>query len=169
MNATPKVSSLKRMILFILMLVFTLTACGRAERNPDGGIDVPVNLSEQQVTDAIARVLAEGENPLLRNPQVDFQTGVIVINGEHQQRDGSGTVQGTLKANAGASDGALTITITDIQIEAYSADETQIADYNRRIAEALIRLANELPNVRVLSATVTDTELQLVINATRRG
>jgi hypothetical protein len=157
-----------RFIVVTVFVVFVLAACGRAERNPEGGIDIPVNLTEQQVADVIARILAEGGNPLLRDPQVDFQPGLIVITGEHERRDGGGTVSGSLNANVGVSNGSLTIMLTNVQIEGYTADQSQIDNYNRRIAEALTGVANQLPNVQVVSASVTNTELQLVINATRR-
>ena len=101
---------IQRLVL-ILMAIFTLTACNRdnvtVRPDGEGSAIATISLTEAEFNTMIATVLANNANPLLRNPSVDFQSGQVVISGEHDKRDGSGRVSGTIALQVQVVDGAI--------------------------------------------------------------
>ncbi len=162
---------MKSIPLFILaVLAFGIAGCGanlQIERSADGGVDVTATISEQDVNTAVTDALAQN-NPLLRSPQVDLQPGQIVITGEHDRRDGQGTVSGSLTVTITVQDGALLAQITSAQIEGVALSDERIQAFNQRLSEAFQRRANNRAGqITFKSVTITDTELQVVFNAKR--
>jgi hypothetical protein len=161
-----------RLIFLLLVSLLALAACNRGEvtdvqRNPEGGVDVTAQLSETEISEAITDALAE-DNPLLRDPQVDLQPGQIVINGQHDQRDGSGTVSGSLTVNLSIQNGAILATVTQVNIQGVDLSDTRIANINSRIAERVTRRADrEGRNITVQSVTISDTMVEVQFNITR--
>jgi hypothetical protein len=161
-----------RMLLLALFAIVGLAACNRGtvtdvQRDGEGGVDVTVQLSETEINDAIADALAI-ENPLLRDPKVDLQAGQIYVTGTHNQRDGTGTVSGSLTFTLSVQNGAVLATVTQADIEDISLSDERIADINARIAERVTRRANrENRQITVKSVTVTDTAVEVVFNARR--
>lgn len=167
---------MKSRMLFILVLLLPmlLTACNRAEvtdvqRNPAGGVDVSLTLSEAEVNSALTEALNISANPLLRDPQVDFQPGKIVINGSHGKRDGSGVVSGSVTVEITIVDGKLKANIISATIEGYDVSDGRVARFNEELANIFAKRAErDHNNVKFTAFTITETEVQMTITATRR-
>lgn len=162
-----------RLLMFIFAVPLLLVGCNRAnvdvERNPDGGFNITATLNEAEVNTAIENALAQSANPLLRDPQVDLQTGQIIINGQHDRRDGGGTVSGSVTMTLSVQNGALAAQITQADVEGLDLTDERIADFNTRLAEGLARLAeNDRGLITVQSITVTADNLQIVFTAQRQ-
>lgn len=163
-----------RLTLFIALSIMALAACNRrgetsVDVNPQGGIDITTTLTEADVNALISEALAQGENPLLRDPQVDLQPGLIVISGEHDRRDGQGRVSGSITVAIAVQNGAIVVQATAINIEGFDASDERLAEFNERLAQIFTRRAesgNSLISVR--SVTVSDGSLVIVINARRQ-
>lgn len=154
-------------------LVFALAACGgrgdiSIQRGAEGGLNITVSASEADVNAVVSDALARQANPLLRNPQVDLQAGQIVVNGEHDRRDGQGAVSGSLTITATVVNNRLQMQVTAADIEGIALTDERIADLNARLSEALNRLAErQRENVRVTAVTITANALEITINAQR--
>jgi hypothetical protein len=165
-----------KMKFILLLLVFSmlLVGCRRAkvkdvERNPSGGVDITAELSESDVNAAIQEALASQVNPLLRDPEVDLQNGMMIINGEHDRRDGTGRVSGSLTVTLTVQDGALLAQVTSADIEGLELNDERIQAFNERLAEGLTRRANrEDRQITMLSINISDTALEIKFNARRR-
>lgn len=157
-------------MVVLAVLALALVGCRanlQIERSADGGVDVTATISEQDVNAAVADALAQS-NPLLRNPQVDLQPGQIVITGEHDRRDGQGTVSGSLTVTVTVQNGALLAQITSAQIEGLDLSDERIQAFNQRLSENFQRRAdNRTGQITFKSVTITDNELQVVFNAKR--
>ncbi|GAB4323291.1 MAG: hypothetical protein Kow00117_11840 [Phototrophicales bacterium] len=166
---------MKRFMIFALFaIILMLTACNRGrvegvERNPNGGVDVTVSITEAEVTGWIADVLTVSGNPLLRDPQVDLQNGQIVVTGEHERRDGSGQrVGGSLIFTLSVVDGALLAQVVDVQIEGITLDDPAISTINQQLVNRLQRRADpDNRAINFVSITITNDEIRTVINARR--
>lgn len=158
-----------RPFLPLFALILLLTACNfSAERSPSGGLDVTVSVSESDVNTAIRRALDASADPLLRDPSVDLQNGQIVVSGEHDRRDGSGRVSGTVTLTAGVANGALTLQASSLAIEGFEATDSRLTEFNQTLAAALNQLAaNTRGQITILAVTVTDSEMQIRFNAQR--
>ena len=164
---------MKIRVLMLCMLVLGLAACNRGnvsdvQRDPNGGVDATVSLTEQEVNDTVAEALSKQANPLLRNPKIDLQPGQLVINGEHERRDGKGTVSGSVTLTITLQNGSLLAQITKADIEGFDASDPRIAEFNQKLADAFNRRANrDNKQITFTAITITDTNLTFTINIKR--
>lgn len=163
-----------RVILLFAVLSLLLVACNRentsVELNPEGGVDITTELNEADVNTIISDILAQSENPLLRDPEVDLQNGQIVVNGEHDRRDGGGRVSGNIVLTGSVSEGAILIQVSSVNIEGFDMGDERLTTLNQQLANAFTQRANRdnrLVNVQSLS--ITEDELTVTINARREG
>ncbi len=161
-----------RMVL-LGVIALTFSACNRGEvadiqRNPEGGVDVSVKFTETEVNEIVTEALSRTENPLLRTPTIDLQNGTMIVRGEHERRDGSGTIRGSLSLTITVQNGALTVTITQADIDGISLTDSSIQDLNARLAENFTQRANrENRQITFTSVFIRDTELEINFNAQR--
>lgn len=163
---------MKLRVILLIIGVLVLAACRRGEvdvqRNGDGTVTINVSITEAEVNAAITDAL-NVSNPLLRDPVVDLQPGQIVINGKHEQRDGSGTVSGSITLTLTVQDGTLSAQIVSANIEGWDASDARVAEFNQRMAERMTeRARRENRVVTMQSVTITDNEVQLAFTAARR-
>jgi hypothetical protein len=166
-------SNMRIRILLFCVLVLGLAACNRGtvsdvQRDPNGGVDATVTLTEQEVNDAVVEALSKQGNPLLRNPKIDLQPGQLVINGEHDRRDGKGTISGSVTVTITVQDGSLLAQVTKADIEGWDANDPRIAEFNQRLADAFNRRANrDNKQLTFKSIEISDTNLTFTINVKR--
>jgi hypothetical protein len=162
-----------RYLILTGLLILGLTACNRGtvndvQRNPEGGVEVTLSLTEQEVNDAVAQALENSGNPLLRNPQVDLKPGQIVITGQHERRDGGGTVSGTVTVNVGLNAGKVQVQITQAQIEGFDLSDARIQQFNDRLAAIFsTRLERDQGIITITALNITEDTLQFTLNARR--
>ncbi len=162
-----------RMLILLSLLIIALAACNRGnvsdvQRDPNGGVDATVTLTEQEVNDAVVEALSKQGNPLLRNPKIDLQPGQLVINGEHERRDGKGTVSGSVTATVTVQNGSLLAQITKADIEGWDATDSRIAEFNQKLTDAFNRRANrDNKQITFTAITITDTNLTFTVNVKR--
>ncbi len=164
---------MKIRVLLFCVLVLGLAACNRGnvsdvQRDPNGGVDATVSLTEQEVNDAVVEALSKQGNPLLRNPKIDLQSGQMVISGEHERRDSKGTVSGSITVTVTVQNGSLLAQVTKADIEGYDASDPRIAEFNQKLADAFNRRANrDNKQITFTAITITDTNLTFTINVKR--
>jgi len=164
---------MKIRVFISCMLMFGLAACNRGnitdvQRDANGGVDATVSLTEQEVNDTVAEALAKQGNPLLRNPKIDLQPSQLVINGEHERRDGKGTVSGSITITITLQNGTLLPQITKADIEGWDANDSRIAEFNQKLTDAFDRRANrENKQITFTAITITDTNLTFAVNIKR--
>jgi hypothetical protein len=158
-----------KLVMVASLVLIVLTGCNfSAERNPGGGLDVTVAISEADVNTAVRQALDASADPLLRNPSVDLQNGRMVISGEHDRRDGGGRVSGSVTLSPGVTNGMLTLQASSLAIEGFEATDDRLVQFNERLAAGLNQLAaSARGQITVQAVTVTDSELQVRFNAQR--
>lgn len=162
-----------RMLMLLSFLIVALAACNRdnvsdVQRDPNGGVDATVTLTEQEVNDAVVEALSKQSNPLLRNPKIDLQPGQLVINGEHERRDGKGTVSGSVTVAITVQNGSLLPQITKADVEGWDANDSRIAEFNQKLTDAFNRRANrDNKQITFTTITITDTNLTFTVNIKR--
>jgi hypothetical protein len=158
-------------LFLLLMLLFSLAACNRdmsIDVNPDGSATISISLTEAEVNTFVQNALNASNNPLLRNPSVDLQNGQIVISGEHERRDGGGTVAGTITLSATVVNGQLQVQITDVNIEGWDAGDERIQQFNDALEERLGgRARQNNGNATLESVTISNDSLSIQIRVRR--
>lgn len=161
--------------ILVLCVVVTvaLAGCNRdnvsdVQRDPAGGIDATLTLTEQEVNDTVAEALSKQANPLLRNPTIDLQAGQLVINGTHERRDGQGSVSGSITITLTIQNGALLAQITQADIEGWDASDARISEFNQRLTEGFtIRSNRDRGQLTFKAVSITDSELSFTVNVKR--
>jgi DUF2993 family protein len=162
-----------RMLILLGLLLLVLAGCNRGEvvdvqRDANGGADLTYKLTESEINAAVSEALSLSANPLLRNPQVDLQPGQIVVNGEHDRRDGKGTVSGSITITLSIQSGTLLAQVTQANIEGWDASDERIAEFNQRLADNFSRRANrENKQITFTSVAITADAVELVFNIKR--
>ncbi|MFN8528344.1 MAG: LmeA family phospholipid-binding protein [Anaerolineae bacterium] len=158
-------------LLMVIASALMIAGCRgniNVQRGADGSLNVTVTLSEADVNAAITDALNTSANPLFRNPSVDLQSGQIVINGEHDRRDGGGRISGSVTVTPSVTNGVLSITVSSLNVEGLAATDAEVQAFNARIQEALARRVNrDHPNVALNAVTVSDTEMVIELNLRR--
>jgi regulator of protease activity HflC (stomatin/prohibitin superfamily) len=161
---------IQRLFLF-LILIFGLVACNRdvnVQPNGDGTATVSVSVTEAEVNTVVQNALSARANPLLRNPSVGLQNGQIVVTGEHERRDGAGTVSGTVTLNATVVNGVLNVEVTDVDIEGWDVSDERIQQFNDELEERLGgRARQNNGNATLESVSITDDNLTIQIRVSR--
>lgn len=162
---------MKTHLLIALLVALALTACRRGEltnieRNPEGGVTVTARLTEADVNAAVTEALAQAENPLLRNPQIDLQNGVIVVSGEHERRNGGGTVSGSINVTLTVQNGAILAQVSNLNIEGLDVADERLTTFNQRLANGFTARANrENRQITVDAVTITNDAIEITITA----
>ncbi len=145
MNRKPFV-----VLLTLAFLVIGLSACTiEVARNADGSLAVETTMPEASFESELALAL---ENTNLQNLDVDLQDGFITVSGE-RPREHSGEIDTlTFRIDLGVSEGQLTATISDVQVNGEPVEGDPVERWNERIAARIARAVQRRPN----------SELQLV-------
>lgn len=159
-----KVSKLVFLVCLAALFFSACGAVGGVRRNPDGGIDFTVNLTEADMANVIGQALSQAQLSLT-NTTVDFQAGQMVVSGTYSRPEG-GSVNGNLTVTASMANGSAQVQVTDVNIEGFQADQARIDQINQRIADALTQRGNrENQRVSLTAISITDSAMVLTFNA----
>lgn len=158
-------------IVVLIAISMVLARCNQANFNVQvdrEGATVNVQISEAEANTLLSSLIASGPNPLLRNPSIDLQNGQIVVNGEHDRRDGGGRVRGSLTLTPSVNNGALQLVVTSANIEGVDLNDGQISQLNQRIAEGLNQRAiRDNQFARLERVSVTSDALTFTLRVSR--
>jgi hypothetical protein len=168
-----------RLMLFVFLAALAVSACSfgnvGVQSNPAGGIDISITLAESEVntllSEAIDAAAESGRAVRIQNPTIDLQAGRIVISGDYEQPSGSGNfVSGSITLSVTTSDGRVTVTVTEANVNGFQANDERLTQITERINEALNSRASRDngANISVTSVTITDNDMTMVINV-RQG
>lgn len=154
--------------IMLLIVPLLLTACNQGisiERNPAGGVDISATLNEADVNTVVTNALNASTDPVLHNVSVDLQPGRIVVNGEYDRQNGSGRASGSLTISVSAQNGALQVQVTDINAGGLTLTDSRLTTFNQQLQQRLTQRASNNPNITVQSVNITDSNLNITINA----
>lgn len=128
--------------------------------------EVAVTLTEEQVTSYLALYMEKQPEPLIRNPQVYLQNGVIEIYGEVQQRFLTTSARVTVLANVDDS-GQLRFDISAADFGPIPAPDAILNTMSAALNESLTgSLAPAVTGIRIQSVHIADG--MLTVSGTRQ-
>jgi hypothetical protein len=149
-----------------MILVFSLTGCRRGDISidPDAGT-LGLSISETDLNAGLMTLIAAHSNPLFRNPSLDLQPGLVVLNGEHQRRDGQGMVTGSVTLRPSVVEGGIQVAVEQVSVEGVNADDAQVQAF----ADDFAKLLNNQSALRqrrasITAFTVTDSTLDITFS-----
>ena len=105
-----------KLLMLLTTLALLMTACrANVSRNEDGSLTVETTISQQELQDAITASIAD---PLIKELTASLQTGYILVSAQRQRlNDTSKTDNMSFRLDLGVSNGQLTATISNAQID----------------------------------------------------
>lgn len=153
--------------ILIGLLAVGLAACGAGLNlniDEQGNLGITVELEESTVNNIIrdAVVNSDGEQLFSEITSIDLKPGIIAVNGNRQNTDGT-TVSGSFDLSVATDGGALRAQITSVNVPGLTLDSPAIVKANEDLESAFRQSASASENVRFDSVEITDTTLKFVI------
>ena len=161
MKSTTKVL----IILMALLLLLTSACKANISRNKDGSLTVETTISQQELQNAITAAIAD---PLVKNITVSLQTGYISVSGERQRLNDAGKMD-TLgfRLDLTASNGQLTSSISNAQLDGKPLEQSRIDNWNQTLANRLSKIGQKNPNSTIQSVSITSQAVTMTWNVTK--
>ena len=157
----------KKLSLVLVFLLFLTSACrANISRNDDGSFDVETTISQQELQDIISASIAD---PLIKDLTVSLQSGYVLVSGIRERlKDPSKTDTLSFRLDLGVSNGQLTSTISDAQLDGVPIEQNRVDHWNETISNRLAMLGNKNPNNTLKFVVITPESVSMIWTVTRQ-
>jgi hypothetical protein len=148
------------------MLTLMMSACkANISRDSDGSFDVETTISQQELQDLITASIAD---PLVKGINVSLQSGYVLVSGERQRlNDNSNTDILSFRLDLSASDGQLSSSISNAQLDGVAIEQNRVDLWNQKIANRLALLGNKHQNSTIKSVVITPDAVTMTWNVAK--
>ena len=145
---------IKTVSILLVLLALVASACRtNISRNSDGSVTVETTISQAELQDAISASIAD---PLIQELNATLQSGYILVAAKRQRlNDSSKTDDMSFRLDLGVSNGELTATISDAQIDGIAVEKNRVDHWNETITSRILILGKKNPNSSLQSVSVT--------------
>ena len=156
----PKRSHPSAFFLHAIIIGLLVSSCRfNVTRNGDGTLTVETSISQQELQNEITAAIAD---PLVKGIAVSLQSGYILVTGEHQRlNDASKTDSLSFRLDLGVSNGQLTTTISDAQLDGKPLDQNRVDNWNQTIANRIQNFGKRRSNATLQSIAVTSSGVNM--------
>jgi hypothetical protein len=159
-NTTQKLT-----ILFALIFLFVSACRANISRNEDGSLTVQTTINQPELQTAITTSIAD---PLIKDLTVSLQSGYVLVTGQRQRlNDASKTDTLTFRLDLGVSNGQLTTTVSDAQLDGIQIEQNRVDHWNQKIASRLLSLGKKNPNGSLQAVSVAPEAVHMTWNVSR--
>ena len=159
-NTTQKLT-----ILFALIFFFASACRANIARNEDGSLTVQTTINQPELQTAITASIAD---PLIKDLTVSLQSGYVLVTGQRQRlNDASKTDTLTFRLDLGVSNGQLTATISNAQLDGVQVEQNRVDHWNQTIASRLVILGKKSPNGSLQAVSVAPEAVHIDWNISR--
>lgn len=145
---------IKTVSILLVLLALVASACRtNISRNSDGSVTVETTISQAELQDAISASIAD---PLIQELNASLHSGYILVTAKRQRlNDSSKTDDMSFRLDLGVSNGELTATISDAQIDGIAVEKNRVDHWNETITSRILILGKKNPNSSLQSVSVT--------------
>ena len=156
----------KKLFIVVLLFVFALSACkANISRNNDGTLDVETSITQQQLQEVISSSIAD---PLIKELTVSLQSGYVQVSGTRERlNDASKTDTLSFRLDLGVSNGQLTSTISNAQLDGKPLEQNRVDHWNETIANRISKIASKNPNSTIKSVVITPEAVTLTLTVSK--
>lgn len=146
--------SLRTTTILLVLLALFVSACNRnISRNDDGSLTVETTISQQELQEVISSSIAD---PLITNLTVSLQQGYVSVSADRQRlNDASKTDTLSFRLDLSVSNGQLTASITDAQVDGTAIEQNRVDNWNQTIANRLSNFVERRKNTTLQSVSIT--------------
>lgn len=148
--------------LLTLMVAATLIlgACkADFSRNDDGSLTMETAVTQEQIQDTISSAIAD---PLIQDLTASLQNGYVSVSGTRQRLNDPGkTDTMSLRLDLRVSNGQLTASISDAQIDGVDIEQNRVDNWNQTIANRLSNFGGRSENATLQSVAITPEQVTM--------
>ena len=148
--------------LLTLMVAATLIvgACkADFSRNDDGSLTMETAVTQEQIQETISSAIAD---PLIQDLTASLQNGYVSVSGTRQRLNDPGkTDTMSLRLDLGVSNGQLTASISDAQIDGVDIEQNRVDNWNQTIANRLSNFGGRSENATLQSVAITPEQVTM--------
>lgn len=158
--------NIKKLSILAIILMLTLSACkANISRNDDGSLTVETSVTQAQLQEIISSSIAD---PFIKSLTVTLQQGYVSVTGERERlNDASKTDTMSFRMDLGVSNGELTASISDAQIDGVSIEQARVDHWNQTIANRIANIGSRNENAKLQSVSITPEEVLMTWNVVR--
>ena len=148
--------------LLTLMAAATLIlgACkADFSRNDDGSLIMETTVTQEQIQETISSAIAD---PLIQDLTASLQNGYVSFSGTRQRLNDQGkTDTMSFRLDLGVSNGQLTASISDAQIDGVEIEQNRVDNWNQTIANRLSNFGGRSENATLQSVAITPEQVTM--------
>ena len=148
--------------LLTLMVAATLIlgACkADFSRNDDGSLTMETAVTQEQIQETISSAIAD---PLIQDLTASLQNGYVSVSGTRQRLNDPGkTDTMSLRLDLRVSNGQLTASISDAQIDGVDIEQNRVDNWNQTIANRLSNFGGRSENATLQSVAITPEQVTM--------
>ena len=158
--------NIKKLSVLAIILMLTLSACkANVSRNNDGSLSVETSVTQAQLQEIISSSIAD---PLIKSLTVTLQQGYVSVIGERERlNDASKTDTMSFRLDLGVSNGELTASISDAQIDGVSIEQNRVDHWNKTIANRIANIGSRNENAQLQSVSITPEQVLMTWTVVR--
>lgn len=158
--------NIKKLSVLAIILMLTLSACkANVSRNNDGSLSVETSVTQAQLQEIISSSIAD---PLIKSLTVTLQQGYVSVIGERERlNDASKTDSMSFRLDLGVSNGELTASISDAQIDGVSIEQNRVDHWNQTIANRIANIGSRNENAKLQSVSITPEQVLMTWTVVR--
>lgn len=158
--------NIKKLSVLAIILMLTLSACkANISRNDDGSLSVETSVTQAQLQEIISSSIAD---PLIKSLTVTLQQGYVSVIGERERlNDASKTDSMSFRLDLGVSNGELTASISDAQIDGVSIEQNRVDHWNQTIANRIANIGSRNENAQLQSVSITPEQVLMTWTVVR--
>jgi len=156
----------KRISTLLVALVFLVSACKASiSRNNNGSLDIETTITQQELQDVISASIAD---PLIKELSVSLKSGYALVSGTRERlNDASKTDTLSFRLDLGVSNGQLTSTISNAQLDGAPIEQNRVDHWNQTIANRIAIIGKKNPNSTLKSVSITTSVVTMIWNVTK--
>ena len=150
----------KQFVFLVLLGAVILSACkANVSRNDDGSVTVETSVTQEQLQEVISSAIAD---PLVQELTVTLQNGYVSVVGVRQRlNDTSKTDEMSFRLDLGVSNGELTASVSDAQIDGIAIEQNRVDNWNQSIANRISMIGGGNRNATLQSVSVTPEQVTM--------
>ena len=158
--------NIKNLSVLAIIVMLALSACkANVSRNDDGSLTVETSVTQAQLQEIISSSIAD---PLIKSLTVTLQQGYVSVIGERERlNDASKTDTMSFRLDLGVSNGELTASITDAQIDGVAIEQARVDHWNQTISNRIANIGSRNENAQLQSVSITPEEVLMTWTVVR--
>lgn len=152
----------RKSLLFVVLIsiIFIASACrANLSRSQDGSLLVETTVSQPELQEVVTASIAD---PLIKQLSVSFQSGYVLVTGQRQRlNDASKTDTLSLRLDLGISNGQLTATVSNAQLDGIPVEQNRVDHWNQTIANRITIIGKKRPNSTLEMVSITPDSIDM--------